>query len=77
MFKRVLGVVMGSCLYRVIIAVALRFHLPGECLKLVSAIIVAVAISAPYLTGKMKFVQQKNDMLKAEKLEGIGKESDR
>lgn len=60
-----------------IIAVALRFHLPGECLKLVSAIIVAVAISAPYLTGKMKFVQQKNDMLKAEKLEGIGKESDR
>ena len=76
-FKRVLGVVMGSCLYRVIIAVALRFHLPGECLKLVSAIIVAVAISAPYLTGKMKFVQQKNDMLKAEKLEGIGKESDR
>ena len=44
---RALGVVFGSCLYRVIVAIALRFNLPATALKLVSAVIVAVAISMP------------------------------
>ena len=39
--KRVCGVVLGSCLYRFLVAVALRLNVPAECLKLVSAIIVA------------------------------------
>ena len=37
MFKRILGVVFGSCLYRFIVAVAIRINVPAECLKLVSA----------------------------------------
>ena len=41
---RILGVVLGSILYRFIIALALRLDLPSECLKLVSAGIVALAI---------------------------------
>ena len=41
---RILGVVLGSILYRFIIALALRLDLPSECLKLVSAVIVALAI---------------------------------
>ena len=49
MFIRILGVILGSCLYRFIVAVALRFHVPAEALKLVSAIIVAIAIGLPYL----------------------------
>lgn len=40
-----LGAVLGSVLYRLMVAVALGLNLPGECLKLVSAVIVAVAIS--------------------------------
>lgn len=44
---RVLGVILGSCLYRVIVAIALRFNLPASALKLVSAVIVAIAISIP------------------------------
>ena len=44
---RALGVVFGSCLYRVIVAIALRFDLPASALKLVSALIVAIAISMP------------------------------
>lgn len=44
---RVFGVILGSCLYRVIVAVALRFRLPASALKLVSAVIVAAAISMP------------------------------
>ncbi len=44
---RAFGVIFGSCLYRVIVAIALRMNLPASALKLVSAIIVAVAISMP------------------------------
>ncbi|MCD7778701.1 MAG: ABC transporter permease [Clostridiales bacterium] len=55
MFRRVTGVIFGSCLYRFIVAVALRLSIPAECLKLVSAIIVAIAISFPYLKGKAAF----------------------
>ncbi|MCD8157495.1 MAG: ABC transporter permease [Clostridiales bacterium] len=55
MFRRVTGVIFGSCLYRFIVAVALRLSIPTECLKLVSAIIVAIAISFPYLKGKAAF----------------------
>ena len=57
--KRVLGVILGSCLYRFIVAIALRFNVPAECLKLVSAIIVAVAISLPYLKQKAAFAKTK------------------
>ena len=44
---RIVGVIIGSCLYRVIVAIALRFNLPASALKLVSALIVAIAISIP------------------------------
>ena len=44
---RILGALLGCILYRFIIAVALRLDLPSECLKLVSAVIVALAIALP------------------------------
>ena len=44
---KVLSAVAGCIIYRFIIAIALRLDLPSECLKLVSAIIVAVAIALP------------------------------
>ena len=47
LWTKVLGAVVGCILYRFIIALALRLDLPSECLKLVSAIIVAVAIALP------------------------------
>ena len=40
---------VGSLLYRFIIAIALRMDLPSECLKLISAVIVALAIGLPGL----------------------------
>ena len=54
-FKKVVGVILGSCLYRFIVAIALRMSVPAECLKLVSALIVAFAIAFPYLRGKAAF----------------------
>ena len=44
---KVVGAVVGCIVYRFIIALALRLDLPSECLKLVSAIIVAIAIALP------------------------------
>ncbi len=48
-WMKVLGAIVGCILYRFIIAIALRLDLPSECLKLVSAIIVACAIAMPNL----------------------------
>ena len=47
MIVRILGMVIGSCLYRFIISIALRLNVPTEAFKLVSAVIVAIAIAAP------------------------------
>lgn len=55
--RRVFGVILGSCLYRIIVALAIRLHVPAECLKLVSAVIVAVAIAAPYLKKKAAYIK--------------------
>lgn len=70
--KRVLGVVVGSCLYRFIVAIALRLSLPAEALKLVSAVIVAAAISFPYLKEKAGFMKKKMEMQKAAHRNGTG-----
>ena len=59
---RAVGVVLGSCLYRIVVAIALRFNLPASALKLVSAIIVAVAIASPQITAIIDFRQKKAAM---------------
>lgn len=53
-WMKVLGAVLGSIIYRFIIAMALRMDLPSECLKLISATIVALAIGLPALRGTKK-----------------------
>lgn len=47
--RRVVFVIIGSCLYRIIMAIAMRLNMPASALKLVSAVIVAVAIAMPYV----------------------------
>ena len=54
LWLKALGAVLGSILYRFIIAIALRMDLPSECLKLISAAIVALAIGLPAIKGAMK-----------------------
>ena len=53
MLRRILGTILGSVLYRFIVAIALRLSVPAEALKLVSALIVAIAIAAPYVRKKV------------------------
>ena len=53
-WMKILGAVLGSIVYRFIIAIALRMDLPSECLKLISAVIVALAIGLPALKNTKK-----------------------
>ena len=71
MVRRVLGVVFGSCLYRFIVAVALRFNVPAAAMKLVSAIIVAVAISMPAIQSRIAFEKRKHAALANRKKEAV------
>lgn len=74
---RALGVVFGSCLYRVIVAIALRFNLPASALKLVSAVIVAVAISMPAIKEIIARQNTKRAaMAKRKRMLAAGKEGD-
>ena len=52
LWLKALGAILGSIIYRFIIAVALRMDLPSECLKLISAVIVALAIGLPAIQLK-------------------------
>lgn len=46
---RAIGVVLGSFIFRLVYTIALRFNMPAFMLKLVSSVIVILAISVPYL----------------------------
>lgn len=70
MSMRILGVVNGSCLYRFIISLALRLNVPTEAFKLVSAIIVAVAIAAPEAQKMLAFQGRKNAALRKRRANG-------
>ena len=50
--KRAIGVVLGAIIFRLVYTIALRFNLPAYMLKLVSSVIVIIAISFPYFKGK-------------------------
>ena len=54
LWTKALGAIAGSVLYRFIIAIALRLDLPSECLKLISATIVALAIGLPAIRSAVK-----------------------
>ncbi len=67
MARRIFGVIFGSCLYRFAVAIALRLHIPAECLKLVSAVIVAIAIASPYIKNRVLFQKRKMAAISARK----------
>ena len=74
--KRVVCVVLGSIVYRLIIALALRLNISAEYFKLVSAVIVAVAIAAPNMKGYVRLAKIKSNARKLRALSGKGDETD-
>ncbi len=59
LLRRLIAVVLGSVLYRLIIAFALELGMPATDLKLVSAIIVALAMSTPVLKKQFAVMKRK------------------
>lgn len=50
---RLLGAVLGSVIFRLVYQIAIGLHMPPFMLKLVSSIIVIIAIAGPYIKTKM------------------------
>jgi len=59
LLRRLIAVVLGSILYRLIIAFALEIGMPATDLKLVSAVIVALAMAMPILKKRLSVVKRK------------------
>ena len=56
---RAIGVVFGSIVFRIVYAIALRFDMPAYMLKLISSIIVIIAISAPYFKTQLPAIKRR------------------
>ena len=56
---KAVGAVLGSFLFRLVYTIALRFNMPAYMLKLVSSVIVVIAISGPYLKNNMNLYKRR------------------
>lgn len=57
--KRAVGMVIGSFIFRLVYTIALRFNMPAFMLKLVSSVIVILAISGPYLKNRWPQIKRR------------------
>lgn len=58
-FRRAVGVVLGSVIFRLVYTVALRLNMSAFMLKLVSSVIVVLAISVPYLKTRLPMLRRR------------------
>lgn len=58
-FRRAVGVVLGSVIFRLVYTVALRLNMSAFMLKLVSSVIVILAISVPYLKTRLPMLRRR------------------
>lgn len=61
---QIIGMVLGSFIFRLVYTVALRLEMPAFMLKFVSSVIVVIAISAPYLKQKMPLFKRRMSLRK-------------
>ena len=56
---QIVGMVLGAFVFRLVYTIALRFDMPAFMLKLISSIIVVLAISIPYLKKQMPMIKRR------------------
>ena len=56
---RAVGAVLGAFVFRLVYTIALRFNLPAFMLKLISSVIVVIAISGPYLKAQLPIIRRR------------------
>ena len=59
--KKATGAVLGALVFRLVYTVALRLNMPAFMLKLISAIIVILAIAGPYLKERYPLYKRRRD----------------
>ncbi len=57
--KRAVGMVLGSVIFRLVYTAALRLNMPAYMLKLVSSVIVVIAISVPYFKSRLPMLRRR------------------
>ncbi len=57
--KRAVGMVLGSVIFRLVYTIALRLNMPAFMLKLVSSVIVVLAIAGPYLKTQIPMLRKR------------------
>ena len=57
--KRAIGMVVGAFAFRLVYTIALRLNMPAFMLKLVSSVIVILAIATPYLKRQMPVLRRR------------------
>ncbi len=65
--KRAIGAVLGAFVFRLVYTIALRFNLPAYMLKLVSSIIVIIAIAGPYFRKRLPELKRIREASKGER----------
>ncbi len=68
---RAIGAVLGSIIFRIVYMLALRINMPAAMLKLVSSVIVIIAISGPYFKSRIPMLKRARELklLRAERKE--------
>ena len=61
---KAIGAVLGAILFRLVYTIALRFNMPAYMLKLVSSVIVVIAISGPYIKSNLKLYKRRMELKK-------------
>ena len=59
MALRIVGMVLGAFVFRLVYTVALRFDMPAFMLKFVSALVIIAAISLPYLRAQYPLMRRR------------------
>ncbi len=62
--KRAIGAVLGSVLFQLVYAIALRFNMPTFMLKAVSAVIIILAIGGPYMKKQLPLMVRRLNAMK-------------
>ena len=57
--KRAVGMVVGAFAFRLVYTIALRLDMPAFMLKLVSAVIVVLAIATPYFKKQLPMLRRR------------------
>ena len=57
--RRAVGVVLGSIIFRLVYTIALRLNMPAFMLKLVSSVIVIIAIAGPYFKSQLPVLRRR------------------